>query len=320
MQGLYPAIEPYRTRRLPVEAPHEVYIEESGNPDGLPVLFLHGGPGAGCLAFHRRFFDPAIYRIILFDQRGAGQSTPHAELHGNTTQALVSDIELIREALGIEAWVVFGGSWGSTLGLVYAEAYPEKVLGLILRGIFLCRPQDIHWFYQHGAGRIFPEYWEQYLAPIAEAERDDIVSAYYRLLTSDKEAVRLEAAKAWSLWEGRTISLLPCEDNEQTFGDPHFALAMARIECHYFMNNSFLEPDQILRDTYKLKDIPGVIVHGRYDVVCAVDNALALHAVWPQADLHIISDAGHAASEPGIVDALVSATRDMARKLKQAAA
>ena len=317
MQALYPFIEPYRTQRLKVEAPHELHIEESGNPDGLPVLFLHGGPGAGCMPYHRQFFDPDIYRIILFDQRGAGQSTPHAELDGNTTQALVNDIEFIRQSLDIDAWVVFGGSWGSTLGLVYAEAYPEKVLGLILRGIFLCRPQDISWFYQQGAGRIFPEYWEQYLAPIAEDERDDLVSAYYRLLTSDNESVRLEAAKAWSLWEGRTISLLPCEDTEQTFGDPQFALAMARIECHYFMNDSFLETEQILRDAYKLKDIPGVIVHGRYDVVCAVDNALALHTVWPEADLHIIADAGHAASEPGIVDALISATRDMARKLKK---
>lgn len=315
MYALFPEIEPFRIQRLPVEAPHELYIEECGNPDGLPVLFLHGGPGAGCLPYHRRFFDPAVYRIILFDQRGAGKSRPHAELEGNTTQALVSDIESIREALDIDAWVVFGGSWGSTLGLVYAETYPEKVLGLILRGIFLCRPEDIHWFYQHGAGRIFPEYWEQYLAPVAEAERGDMVSAYYRLLTSNDEGVRLEAARAWSLWEGRTISLLPCEETEQTFGDAQFALAMARIECHYFMHNSFLEPDQLLRDACKLKDIPGVIVHGRYDVVCAVDNALALHSVWPQADLHIISDAGHAASEPGIVDALVSATRDMARKL-----
>ncbi|WP_126457025.1 prolyl aminopeptidase [Sulfuriflexus mobilis] len=320
MQGLYPALEPYRSRRLPVGPPHELYIEECGNPEGLPVLFLHGGPGAGCLPYHRQFFDPTVYRIILFDQRGAGQSTPHAELGGNTTQALVDDIEAIRKALGIKAWVVFGGSWGSTLGLVYAEAHPEKVLGLILRGIFLCRPQDIHWFYQHGAGRIFPEYWEQYLAPVPEAERNNMVSAYYRLLTSDDETVRLEAARAWSLWEGRTISLLPCKETASTFAGAHFALAMARIECHYFMHDSFLEPGQILRDAYKLKDIPGVIVHGRYDVVCTVDNALALHTVWPQADLHIIPDAGHAASEPGIVDALVSATRDMARKINLGAA
>ena len=280
-----------------------------------PRVFQHGGPGAGCLPYHRRFFDPDLYRIILFDQRGAGQSTPHAELGGNTTPALVSDIETIRIALDIDGWVVFGGSWGSTLGLVYAQTHPGRVLGLILRGIFLCRPEDIYWFYQHGAGRIFPEYWEQYLAPVPEAERGDMVSAYYRLLTGTDESLRLAAARAWSLWEGRTISLLPCKDSEQAFGDPHFALAMARIECHYFMHDSFLEPDQILRDASKLKDIPGVIVHGRYDVVCAVDNALALHAVWPQADLHIIHDAGHAASEPGIIDALVSATRDMARKL-----
>lgn len=318
MQGLYPEIEPYTSQRLVVESPHELYIEECGNPDGLPVLFLHGGPGAGCLPYHRCFFDPAIYRIVLFDQRGAGKSTPHAELQGNTTQALLADIEAIRQQLGIDRWVVFGGSWGSTLALVYAETYPDKVLGLILRGIFLCRPKDIHWFYQEGASRIFPEYWEQYLLPVPEVERLDMVSAYYRLLTSDNKAIRLQAARAWSLWEGRTISLIPCEETEAVFADAGFALAMARIECHYFMHNSFLEPDQICRDANRLKDIPGVIVHGRYDVVCAVDNALALHAVWPQADLHIIKDAGHAASEKGIVDALVSATRDMASKLDSA--
>ncbi|MGD8515169.1 MAG: prolyl aminopeptidase [Granulosicoccaceae bacterium] len=315
MLALYPEIEPYQTRRLAVQPPHDLHIEECGNPDGLPVLFLHGGPGGCCLPFHRRFFDPAVYRIILFDQRGAGQSTPHASLEHNTTQALVSDIEAIREALGIEQWVVFGGSWGSTLGLVYAQTHPQRVSGLILRGIFLCRRRDIAWFYQHGASRIFPEYWQDFLAPVPEAERDEMVSAYYRLLTSDNEQIRLEAAKAWSLWEGRTISLKPDPKAEASFADPHFALAMARVECHYFMHDSFLEPDQIVNNACKLVDIPGVIIHGRYDVVCAVDNALALHEAWPQAELHIIPDAGHAASEPGIVDALVSATRDMARKL-----
>lgn len=315
MRGLYPEIEPTRQWRLAVDEPHELYIEECGNPDGIPVLFLHGGPGGGCVPYHRRFFDPAVYRIILFDQRGAGQSTPHAELEGNTSQALVADIEAIREKLAIEQWLVFGGSWGSTLALLYAQAHPLRVSGLILRGIFLCRPEDIHWFYQQGASRLFPEYWEQYLAPVPEAERGDMVSAYYRLLTSDDEPTRLEAARAWSLWEGHTISLLPCKETEQTFAAAKFALAMARIECHYFMNQSFLEDNQILNNVDKIADIPAIIVHGRYDVVCPVDQALALHAAWPQAELQVIANAGHAASEPGIIDALVSATRDMARRI-----
>jgi len=315
MRGLYPEIEPHHQWRLAVEPPHELYVEECGNPDGIPVLFLHGGPGAGCLPYHRQFFDPQLYRIILFDQRGAGQSTPHAELEGNTSQALIDDIELIREQLGIKQWLLFGGSWGSTLALLYAQAHPERVSGLILRGIFLCRRQDIDWFYQQGASRLFPEYWEQYLAPVAEVERSDMVSAYYRLLTSEDETTRLEAARAWSLWEGHTISLLPCSETEQTFAAAQFALAMARIECHYFINNSFLEDNQILNNIDKIADIPAIIVHGRYDVVCPVDQALALHAVWPQAELQIIANAGHAASEPGIVDALVSATRDMAKRI-----
>jgi len=317
MRGLYPEIEPTLQWSLAVEAPHELYIEECGNPDGIPVLFLHGGPGAGCVSYHRRFFDPAIYHIILFDQRGAGQSTPHAKLEGNTTQALISDIEAIREKLAIEQWLLFGGSWGSTLALVYAQAHPQRVFGLILRGIFLCRPQDIHWFYQQGASRIFPEYWEQYLAPVAEADRDDMVNAYYKLLTSDDEPTRLEAARAWSLWEGHTISLLPCKETEQTFASAKFALAMARIECHYFMNQCFLEDNQILNNVDKIADIPAIIVHGRYDVVCPVDQALALHAAWPQAELQVVANAGHAASEPAIIDALVSATRDMARRISK---
>ena len=315
MRGLYPEIKPNRQWRLAVEPPHELYIEECGNPDGIPVLFLHGGPGAGCVPYHRRFYDPEIYRIILFDQRGAGQSTPHAELEANTTQALIADIEAIREDCGIEQWLVFGGSWGSTLALLYAQAYPQRVSGLIIRGIFLCRPQDIDWFYQQGASRLFPEYWEQYLEQVPEAERGDMVSAYYRLLTSDDELTRLKAARAWSLWEGHTISLLPCKETEQSFAAAKFALAMARIECHYFINNSFLEDNQILNNIDKIAHIPAIIVHGRYDVVCPVDQAFDLHAVWPQAELQVIPNAGHAASEPGIIDALVSATRDMARRI-----
>jgi len=315
MRGLFPEIKPNRQWRLAVDAPHELYVEECGNPDGIPVLFLHGGPGGGCLPYHRRFYDPETYRIILFDQRGAGQSTPHAELEGNTSQALIADIEAVREDCGVDQWLVFGGSWGSTLALLYAQAHPQRVSGLIVRGIFLCRPEDIHWFYQHGASRLFPEYWEQYIAPVAESERGDMVSAYYRLLTSDDELTRLKAARAWTLWEGRTISLLPCKETEQSFSVAKFALAMGRIECHYFINNCFLEDNQILNNIDKIAHIPAIIVHGRYDVVCPVDQAFALHAAWPQAELQIIANAGHAASEQGIVDALVSATRDMARRL-----
>lgn len=315
MLTLYPNIKPYVEHSMAVESPHVLHVEECGNPRGLPVLFMHGGPGAGCEAYHRRFFDPNVYRIILFDQRGAGRSTPHAELEGNNTQALVSDMERIREHLGIGHWVLFGGSWGSTLALVYAETHPERVLGLILRGIFLCRPREIQWFYQDGANRLFPDYWREFAQPIPEAERADMLRAYYRLLTGADEIARLSAAKAWSVWEGRTLTLIENRSVVEHFSNPHHALSLARIECHYFMNNSFLEENQILRDAHRLCHIPGVMVHGRYDVVCPLESAWELHQAWPQAEFKIISDAGHAASEPGIVDALVRATRDMARRL-----
>ncbi len=317
MYKLYPEIKPYATHRLPVASPHQIYIEECGNPDGLPVVFVHGGPGAGCEAYHRRFFDPNVYRIVLFDQRGCGRSTPHAELAGNTTQALVADMETIRQHLNIDRWVVFGGSWGSTLGLVYAQSHPERVQGLILRGIFLCRPHEIEWFYQQGASRIFPDYWEDYLRPIPEAERGDMVRAYYKRLTGDDEVARMAAAKAWSVWEGRAATLRPSKSVIDHFANPSTALSLARIECHYFMNDSFLEPDQILRDARRLAGIPGIIVHGRYDIVCPVENAWSLRRAWPQAQLNIIPDAGHSASEPGITDALVKATMMMANNLQQ---
>jgi proline iminopeptidase len=316
MRKLYPAIQPYVTHSLAVEPPHVLHVEECGNPSGIPVVFLHGGPGSGCEPFHRCFFDPNVYRIVLFDQRGCGRSRPHGTLEGNTTQALVADIETIREHLGIERWVVFGGSWGSTLGLVYAQAHPERVLGLILRGIFLCRPGDIRWFYQDGAGHLFPDYWEDYIEPIPEEERSDLVSAYYRRLAGEDEVARMAAAKAWSLWEGRCATLRPSDSVVEHFSDPYTAFSLARIECHYFAHDTFLEPNQILRDAHRLKHIPGVIVHGRYDVVCPLDQAWALHQAWPQADLKIIGDAGHAASEPGIVDALVGATIDVADRIK----
>lgn len=315
MHTLYPELHPYVQHSLATEPPHLLHIEECGNPGGIPVLFVHGGPGAGCEDYHRRFFDPESYRIILFDQRGCGRSTPHAALEGNTTQALVEDIERIREHLGIDRWLLFGGSWGSTLSLVYAETHPERVLGLILRGIFMCRPHEIEWFYQQGASRLFPEYWQEYLSPIPQAERGDLVQAFYRRLTGDNEMQRMAAAKAWSLWEGKTSTLRPSEAVVEHFGNPYTALSLARIECHYFVNDSFLAPDQILRNAGRLKGIPGVIVHGRYDVVCPLENAWQLHQAWPEAQLRIIPDAGHSASEPGTVDALIQATIDFAGRL-----
>ncbi len=315
MATLYPEIQPYVQHSLAVASPHILHIEECGNPAGLPVLFVHGGPGSGCEAYHRRFFDPERYRIILFDQRGAGRSTPHAELTDNTTPALVADMEQIREHLGIERWLLFGGSWGSTLSLVYTETFPQRVLGLILRGIFLCRQWEIAWFYQEGASRIFPDYWEDYLKLIPAEEQHDMVSAYYRRLTGEDEVTRMAAAKAWSIWEGRTATLRPSKSVIGHFGDPYTALSLARIECHYFMNNIFLDENQLLRDAYLLRDIPGVIVQGRYDIICPIQSAWELHKAWPQAELKVIDDAGHSASEPGIIDALVSSTDAMTRRL-----
>ena len=316
MHKLFPEIKPYASHRLKVATPHELHIEECGNAKGLPVLFVHGGPGAGCEEYHRCFFDPNLYRIVLFDQRGSGRSTPHACLEKNTTQDLVADMEAIRVHLGIERWVLFGGSWGSTLSLVYAETHPERVLGLILRGIFLCRPWEIHWFYQEGANRVFPDHWQEFIAPIPEAERHDLLQAHYRRLTGNDEVARMASAKAWSLWEGRAATLLPNKHVVDFFGSPHTALSLARIEAHYFAHHTFLKPDQILRQAHRLNDIPGVIVHGRYDMVCPIQNAWDLHRAWPTAQLEIVPAAGHSASEPGTVHALVLATNDMALRLR----
>lgn len=316
MSALYPEIKPYATHMLEVETPHSIYIEECGKPDGTPVLFVHGGPGAGCESYHRQFFDPEQYRIILFDQRGAGKSTPHAELKNNTTQSLVADIEAIREKLGIASWVLFGGSWGSTLSLVYAQTHPDRVLGLILRGIFLCRQSEIDWFYQNGASRIFPDFWQDFIQPIPEKERGNLLSAYYKRLTGVDEVARMACAKAWSNWEGRTATMQPKRSVVDHFNDPHTALSLARIEAHYFMNQSFLKPDQILKDAKKLKDIPGTIVQGRYDMICPMESAWALSQVWPMAELDIINNAGHSATEIGTVEALVTATRKMLSRIK----
>ena len=312
MRTLYPEIEPYRSQRIAVDARHTLRVEECGNPAGLPVLFLHGGPGAGLARYHRRFFDPARYRIVLFDQRGAGQSTPFADLTDNTTWHLVADIETIRRQLGIERWVVFGGSWGSTLGLAYAQAHPEHVLGLVLRGIFLCRPAEIRWFYEEGgASWLLPEKWARFAAAIPADERGEMMAAYWRRLTGDDEAVRLAAAQAWGAWEGGAITLEESPATEAGFAAPEVALSLARIEAHYFRHHGWLQPDQLLRDVPKIRHIPATLVHGRYDIVCPVKSAYDLAAAWPEAELHIVL-AGHAASEPAIVDQLVQATERLA--------
>jgi proline iminopeptidase len=306
---LYDPIEPFDTGRLRVSDVHELYYEQCGNPNGKPVVFLHGGPGGGVSSDYRRYFDPKIYRVVLFDQRGSGRSTPHASIEANTTWDLVADIERLREHLRLSNWQVFGGSWGSTLALAYAETHPGRVTELVLRGIFLCRPKEIKWFYQEGASEIFPDVWEEYLKVIPESERADMVSAYHRRLTSTDEAVRLQAARAWSIWEGSTSKLFFDPGMIEKFADPEFALAFARIECHYFMNNAFFSSDNyLIENVERIRQIPAVIVQGRYDVVCPITSAWDLHRAWPEAELHIIPDAGHSISEPGIVDALVRAT------------
>ncbi len=306
---LYPPIEPYRRGRLRVSDVHELYFEESGNPTGKPVVFLHGGPGGGTDPKQRRFFDPAKYRIVLFDQRGCGKSTPHASLEDNTTWHLVSDIEALREEVGVDRWQVFGGSWGSTLALAYAEKHPERVTELVLRGIFLLGERELRWFYQWGTSELFPDAWERYLEPIPEAERGDLIHAYHRRLTSEDPEVRARAARAWSIWEAATSHLHVNPEYVEKAGQDTFALAFARIECHYFVNRGFFDRErQLLEDVGRIAHIPTVIVQGRYDVVCPVITAWELHQAFPQADLRIVPDAGHSAFEPGNVHELVGAT------------
>ncbi len=309
MRQFYPELQPYSRGRLRVSDLHEIYFEECGNPKGKPAVVLHGGPGGGISPFLRRLHDPKQYRIILFDQRGCGQSTPHAELRENTTWHLVADMEALRSHLGIETWQVLGGSWGSTLALAYAQAHRERVDELILRGIFTIRKREIDWFYQEGASLLFPDVWETYLAPIPAAERGDLVAAYYRRLTGDNAQEQLTCAKAWSQWEASTLSLRPNPQLISEFGGDAFALAFARIECHYFVNKGFFDRDgQLLADAPKLRNIPGVIIQGRYDVVTPMETAWALHRAWPEAHFEIIPDAGHTATEPGLTDALIRAT------------
>ena len=318
MLVLYPEMKPYRRHSLRVSELHELYVDEAGNPDGIPVLFVHGGPGGGCDASSRRFYDPALYRIVTFDQRGCGRSTPHGELAENTSQNLIADIEAIRVHLAIDSWVLFGGSWGSTLSLLYAQHHPERVKALIFRGIFLCRQCDFDWLYKEGANRIFPDYWEEFIKPIPQSERDDLAQAYYSRLLGDDELLRMGAAKAWSAWEGNCSKLRPSPTTLAKFTKPHNALALARIETHYFVNKGFIDENQILNNMQPIKDIPGRIVHGRYDMVCPLDSALSLHQQWPNSELVIVRDAGHSASEPGIVDALIIAVADIAKQLKSA--
>lgn len=314
MRELYPPIEPYNHGTLQVSDLHTIYFEQSGNPDGKPIVFFHGGPGGGSIPEYRQYFDPEQWRIVIFDQRGCGKSTPHAEIQENTTWDLVEDIEKLRIHLGIEEWVVFGGSWGSTLALAYSETHPERCRGLILRGIFMLRKKEINWFYQEGASYIFPDAWEEYVKPIPEAERHDFLSAYYQRLTSSDAQTRLEAARAWSVWEASTSKLLQDPNLMVRFGGDRFADAFARIECHYFMYNGFFKPDdQLLRNVDRIRHIPGIIVQGRYDVVCPMISAWELHRAWPEAEFMVIPDAGHSMSEPGIRTALMDATDKFAR-------
>ena len=318
MLKLYPPIEARKSGFIRVSDLHEIYWEESGNPNGLPVIGIHGGPGGGSSPEMRRFFDPTVYRIILMDQRGCGKSTPHSELRENDTWQLVNDIEAVRAHLGIDKWILFGGSWGSTLALTYAVTHTECVIGLILRGIFLLTEAEIQWFYQDGASRLFPDAYDRYVAPIPEAERDNLLHAFHQRLTGTNKAERRAAAKAWACWEGETITIQGPTSRPKRFEEDDFADAFARIECHYFYNKGFFEKDGWLLEQAreKLSDVPGIIVHGRYDVVTPLSTAWGLKKAWPKADLHIIGSAGHSSLEPGIVDKLIRATREFGRRFK----
>ena len=307
-RDLYPPIEPFRTGMLDVGDGHQVYWELCGHPEGVPAVFLHGGPGAGCAPAHRQLFDPTRACVLLFDQRGCGRSRPHASLDANTTWHLVADIERLRLMLGVKRWLVLGGSWGSALALAYAQTHPERVSALITRGIFTLRHAELLWYYQEGASWLFPDKWERYLAVIPPAERHDMMAAYRRRLTGADPAALLAAAKAWSLWEGETLTLLPNAAMSMQHGEDRYALAFARIENHYFVHAGWLEEGQLLRDAARLADIPGVIVQGRYDVATPAATAWALHRAWPRAEFILVEDAGHAASEPGIQHALLDAT------------
>lgn len=312
---MYPPIEPYQTGKLDTGDGHQVYWELCGNPQGKPAVFLHGGPGAGCGPHHRQLFNPQHYNILLFDQRGCGRSAPHASLENNTTAHLIADIERLRtEVLKAEQMLVFGGSWGSTLALAYAQAHPKQVSELIVRGIFTLRKEELRWFYQEGASSLFPDYWEDYIAPIPPEERGDLIAAYRKRLTGDDREAQVQAARAWSQWEGRTITLYPDLSNTQNYIADHFALAFARIENHYFTHAGFMQENQLQDNAHLLKDIPGVIIQGRYDCCTPAKTAWDLHKAWPQAEFHMVPDAGHAFNEPGILKLLLEATDRYARQ------
>ncbi|NVJ97727.1 MAG: prolyl aminopeptidase [Alphaproteobacteria bacterium] len=309
-RSLYPSIEPYKSEKLPVSGGHEIYVEQSGNPAGVPIVFVHGGPGGGTSPIQRRFFNPAKYRIILFDQRGCGRSRPHASLDDNTSWDLVADMEAIRTHLGIQQWLLFGGSWGSTLSLLYAQAHPQHVKGLILRGIFLSRQRELDWFYQDGTRSIFPEAWARFADMVPEEEQSDLITAYHKRLTDPQfDDERLAFAKEWSLWEGSTVTLVPDDEQRAHSVDPVFALAFARIEAHYFKNKCWLRSDaQILEDAHKLRGIPVTIVQGRYDAICPPTSAWELAQAIPWATLKMVPVAGHSAFEPAIQHELICAT------------
>lgn len=308
LRTLYPPIELYAAGMLDVGDGHRIYFERSGKQGGKPAVFLHGGPGGGIAPDHRRLFDPGVYDVVLFDQRGCGRSTPHAGIEANTTWHLVADIERLREIVGADKWLVLGGSWGSTLALAYAEKHPERVSELVLRGVYTVTKAELSWYYQFGASEIFPDKWEKFQAPIPQVERDNMIVAYRKRLTSDDSVVQLEAAKAWSTWEGETITLLPNPAVSSTHGAEHFALAFARLENHYFIHDCWMEDGQLLRDAFRLQGIPGAIVHGRYDMPCPARYAYQLHKAWPEAEFHLVEGAGHAYSEPAILDQLIKAT------------
>lgn len=314
LRGLYPEIEPFETGMLDVGDGHTIYWERVGTKGAKPAVFLHGGPGGTISPKHRRLFDPALYDVILFDQRGCGKSTPNASLEANTTWHLVADIERLREMCGFDKWLVFGGSWGSTLALAYSQTHPERVSELVVRGIYMLTRPELEWYYQFGVSQMFPDKWERFVAPIPEEERGDMIAAYRRRLVGDDRKAQIEAAKAWSIWEGETITLLPEPETSDAFEADDYALAFARIENHYFVHAGWLEEGQLLRDAGKLKDIPGTIVHGRYDMPCPTHYAWALHKAWSKAEFHLIEGAGHAFSEPGILDRLIRATDKYAGK------
>lgn len=314
LRSFYPPIEPYESGMLETGDGHAIHWERVGTRGAKPAVFLHGGPGGGITPRQRRVFDPARYDVLLFDQRGCGRSRPHASLDNNTTWHLVADIERLRTMMGVEKWLVFGGSWGSTLALAYAETHPERVSEIVLRGIYTLTPGELAWYYQFGVSQMFPDKWERFVAPIPEDERHDLMAAYRRRLTGTDRAAQLEAAKAWSVWEGETITLLPEPETSDPFAEPDYALAFARIENHYFVHGGWLEDDQLVRDVHRLHHIPAVIVHGRYDMPCPLHYAWRLHKAWPQAEFHLVEGAGHAFSEPGILDRLIRATDRFAGK------